>query len=81
MEELTETGRNIGGTVYTLTTDNDDPLDVLDPTGNGIHRSYIALNLVNEDPANVIGKFALIGFILQNGGLAAPLAVYCVELK
>ena len=76
--EITDAGRSIASTIYSLARETASAVDVLDPQGDG-KRAYL-IDLTGTPPGQVLGQYLLIGVVLHGDALSAPLSVRSVEI-
>ena len=78
-EEITSTGRNVAGTVYTLTRYTTAPCDILNPAGDG-YESFL-VDLTTSADTSITDKYMLIAIVLHYGSLSVPARVICADIQ
>ncbi len=79
-EEITSTGKNIGGETYVLqrlTTGG--PWNITDPMGDGFDSGLIDLTTSADE--TITDKYLLLAYILHYGTLSVPVDVYCIDIE
>ena len=80
-EEITNTGKKIGDTTYTMVKYNSgEQLNFIEPDGVdcGYNSFLIDLTLESEDP---VGKFIMVALVMKYDILSVPAAIEIIEIK
>lgn len=80
VEELTETGRVIGTTLYKLAAYTPVVTNAANPMGDGL-KSFLVDLTERTNLASLIGRYLVAGIVVEYGTLKVPGGMICVEIK